>query len=120
MKAHLFPTLKALLHASLVVVFWVIFGHVSVGRFEKKCLLQQLVQIPKGFKCLQSRFAEETRKPRLDGKYHHLKEVFRHMCGEGQNVSKCIEQKTFGQGDIYPGKKIHIVLSLLTLFSIGH
>ena len=39
MQAYIFPIIKALLYVSLVVIFWIIFGSVSVARFEKQNVL---------------------------------------------------------------------------------
>ena len=110
MQVYVFPILKALLHVSLVVIFWVIFGRVSVGRFEKQNVLVSSSTIgpdPEGLQVPAITICRRNTKTSIGWKGAQnpnittLKEVLRHVCGEDQNVTKCIERETFGQGDIY-------------------
>ena len=114
MQVYFFPTLKALLHVSLVVIFWIIFGSVSVGRFEKQNVLVSSSTIgpdPEGLQVPAITICRRNTKNSIGWKgtqnpnITSMKEVLRHKCGEDQNVTKCIEKKTFGQGDIYSNKK---------------
>ena len=114
MQVYFFPTLKALLHVSLVVIFWIIFGSVSVGRFEKQNVLvssstigpdPEGLQVPAITICRRNTNTSIGWKGTQNPNITSMKEVLRHKCGEDQNVTKCIEKKTFGQGDIYPDKK---------------
>ena len=109
MQAYFFPIIKALLHVSLVVIFWIIFGSVSVGRFEKQNVLVSSSTIgpdPNGLEvpaftiCGRNTSSSMGWKGTKNPNITTLKEVLRHMCGEDQNVTKCIEDKTFGQGGI--------------------
>ena len=124
MQVYFFPTLKALLHVSLVVIFWIIFGSVSVGRFEKQNVLvssstigpdPEGLQLPAITICRRNTNTSIGWKGPQNPNITSMKEVLRHKCGEDQNVTKCIEKKTFGQGDIYPDKKRHVVFSPLSL-----
>ena len=134
MQVYFFPTLKALLYLSLVVIFWIIFGSVSVGRFEKQNVLvssstigpdPEGLQLPAITICRRNTNTSIGWKGTQNPNITSMKEVLRHKCGEDQNVTKCIEKKTFGQGDIYPKKK-HIsrqkktrsVLSAVTLLCL--
>ena len=109
MQVYFVPTLKALLHVSLVVIFWIIFGRVSVGRFEKQNVLvssstigpdPEGLQVPAITICRRNTNNSIGWKGAQNPNITTLKEVLRHMCGEDQNVTKCIERQTFGQGDI--------------------
>ena len=110
MQIYFFPILKALLHVSLVVIFWIIFGRVSVGRFEKQNVLltsstvgpdPEGLQVPAITICgRNTNTSIGWRGARQNPNITTLKEVLRHTCGEDQNVTKCIEDKTFGKGDI--------------------
>ena len=110
MQFCVFPILKALLHVSLVVIFWVIFGRASVGRFEKQNVLvssstigpdPEGLQVPAITICRRNANNSIGWKGTQNPNITTLKEVLRHVCGEDQNVTKCIERETFGQGDIY-------------------
>ena len=106
--------MKALLHVSLVVIFWIIFGSVSVGRFQKQNVLVSSTTIgpdPEGLQVPAITICRRNTKNSIGWKgtknpnITSMKEVLRHKCGGDQNVTKCIEAKTFGQGDIYSNKK---------------
>ena len=109
MQACFFPIIKALLYVSLLVIFWIIFGSASVGRFEKQNVLvssstigpdPEGLQVPAITICGRNTSSSMGWKGTKNPNITTLKEVLRHMCGEDQNVTKCIEDKTFGQGDI--------------------
>ena len=110
MQVYFVPSLKALLHVSLFVIFWIIFGRVSVGRFEKQNVLvssstigpdPEGLQVPAITICRRNANNSIGWKGTQNPNITTLKEVLRHVCGEDQNVTKCIERETFGQGDIY-------------------
>ena len=110
MQVYFLPILKALLHVSLLVIFWIIFGRASVERFEKQNVLvssstvgpdPEGLQVPAITICRRNTntsigWRGASKNPNITT----LKEVLRHTCGGDQNVTKCIEEKTFGQGDI--------------------
>ena len=107
MQAYFFPIIKSLLHLSLVVIFWIIFGSVSVRRFERQNVLvssstigpdPEGLQVPAITICGRNTSSSMGWKGTKNPNITTLKEVLRHMCGEHQNVTKCIEEKTFGQG----------------------
>ena len=109
MQVYFFPILKALLHVSLLVIFWIIFGRASVERFEKQNVLvssstiapnPEGLQVPAITICLRNTNTSIGWRGTKNPNITTAKEVLRHMCGEDENVTKCIEGKTFGQGDI--------------------
>ena len=110
MQVYFFPILKALLHVSLLVIFWIIFGRPSVERFEKQNVLvssstvgpdPEGLQVPAITICRRNTNTSiGWRKASKNPNITTFKEVLRHTCFGDQNVTKCIEEKTFGQGDI--------------------
>ena len=115
MQVYVFPILKALLHVSLVVIFWVIFGRVSVGRFEKQNVLvssstigpdPEGLQVPAITICRRNTNSSIGWKGAQNSNITTLKEVLRHTCGEYQNVTKCIEEETFDLDQVVSMAKI--------------
>ena len=109
MQVLFFPVIKALLHVSLVVLFWIIFGRASVERFEKQNVLVSSSTIapnPEGLEvpaitiCRRNTNTSIGWRGTKNPNITTVKEVLRHMCGEDPNVTNCIEKRTFGQGDI--------------------
>ena len=121
-NVYFFPILKALLHMSLVVIFWVIFGSVSVGRFEKQNVLvssstigpdPEGLQVPAITICGRNTNTSIGWKGDENRNITSFKEVLRQKCGQDQNVTECIEKKTFGQGGIKTKKECSKICSSL-------
>ena len=100
---------KTLLNVCLVVIFWIFFGRVSVERFLKENVLvssttaasdEDKLPVPAITICRRSSNSSMGWKGEKNPNITSNKEVLRHMCGEQENVTKCIEDKTFGYGDI--------------------
>ena len=109
MQAYIFPIIKALLYVSLVVIFWIIFGSVSIGRFEKQNVLvssstigpdPEGLQVPAITVCARKSSTSIGWKGPKNPNITTAKEVLEHTCGGAQNVTECILEKTFGQCDI--------------------
>ena len=110
MQVYFLQVVKAVLNISLAIIFWIIFGRVSVERFQKQNILVSSSTIPPdpeglempGFTICKTKIDSSlgwrgTMNPSITS----LKEVLTHKCGGAQNVTRCIEEGTFGQGGMH-------------------
>ena len=100
---------KTLLNVCLVVTFWIFFGRVSIERFLKENVLvsssttasdEDRLPVPAITICRRNSNSSMGWRGEKNPNITSNKEVLRHMCGDHENVTKCIESKTFGYGDI--------------------
>ena len=109
MPAYLNSIAKGLLQASLVVIFWIYFGRLSINRFQRKDILVSTstigpdpegLQVPAITVCARKSSTSIGWKGPKNPNITTAKEVLEHTCGGAQNVTECILEKTYGQGDI--------------------
>ena len=109
MQDYFFPIVKALLNISLVVIFWIIFGRVSVERFQKQNVFvssstigpdPEGIQVPAITICRRNTNTSIGWRGGRNSNITKMGEVLEHTCRQEHNVTECIENKTFGQGDI--------------------
>ena len=107
MAAHLNSIVKGLLQVSLIVIFWIYFGRLSIHRFQREDVLVSSSTIapdPDGLRVPAITICARNTSTSLGWKGNPnittTKEVLVHTCGDAQNVTACILEKTFGQGGI--------------------
>ena len=107
MPANLNSIVKGLLQVSLIVIFWIYFGRLSIHRFQREDVLVSSSTIapdPEGLRVpaitICARNTSTSLGWRGNPNITTTKEVLVHTCGDAQNVTECILDKTFGQGDI--------------------
>ena len=107
MHVHPHSIVKGLSQASLIVIFWIYFGRLSINRFQREDVLVSSSTIapdPKGLRVPAITICARKSSTSLGWKGNPnittSKEVLAHTCGRAQNVTECILDKTFGQGDI--------------------
>ena len=108
MPADLNSIVKGLLQVSLIVIFWIYFGRLSINRFQREDVLVSSSTIapdPDGLRVPAITICARNTSTSLGWKGNPnittTKEVLAHTCGDAQNVTECILEKTFGQGGIY-------------------
>ena len=107
MPAYLNSIFKGVLQASLILIFWIYFGRLSINRFQRQDVLVSSSTIgpdPEGLQVPAITICARNTSTSLGWKGNpnvtSTKEVLVHTCGAAQNVTKCILEKTFGQDDI--------------------
>ena len=107
MAPNLNSIVKGLLQVSLIVIFWIYFGRLSIHRFQREDVLvssSTLAPDPDGLRVpaitICARNTSTSLGWRGNPNITTTKEVLVHTCGDAQNVTACILEKTFGQGDI--------------------
>ena len=107
MAPNLNSIVKGLLQVSLIVIFWIYFGRLSIHRFQREDVLVSSSTIapdPEGLRVpaitICARNTSTSLGWRGNPNITTTKEVLVHTCGDAQNVTECILEKTFGQGGI--------------------
>ena len=104
------PVVKAILNITLAAIFWIIFGRISVDRFQKQNVLvssstippnQEGLEMPAFTICKRLNSTSLGWKGARNPNITSVKEVLAHKCGGAQNVTRCIEEGTFGRDDIH-------------------
>ena len=110
MQVQINLILKTLLNVILVVIFWTYFGSVFVERYQKQNVLvssSTIASDPEGLDlpaitiCRRNSITSMGWNVAENPNITTMSEILVHMCGVEENVTKCIEDKTFGQCDIY-------------------
>ena len=110
MQVHINLILKTLLNVILVVIFWTYFGSVSVERYQKQNVLvssSTIASDPDGLDvpaitiCRRNSITSMGWNVTENTNITTMSKVLVHMCGGEEDITKCIEEKTYGQSDIY-------------------
>ena len=103
MAPNLNSIVKGLLQVSLIVIFWIYFGRLSIHRFQREDVLVSSSTIapdPDGLRVpaitICARNTPTSLGWRGNPNITTTKEVLVHTCGDAQNVTACILEKTFG------------------------